>query len=241
MQARIRALLVLAKAAVLVPTCASLALGQPDLDFSAPDRATPDLPAAEQFETPADNIRLDLVRWLNASSMADSEDVPGRKFKRTLSGSGKFSLNVPAYTWRQRSQTHRLHSGFGLLLEEPKTGMWLRGRIGPRTSSGIGGVLAHENAYAKMLIDFRPENAEAEVSLETYRGSAIFCGSLKWRKLRPACSLVFVALHGRETVRFHGLVQSKDPAEIGAMLEEMASLLSTLQLHEVPIVRNSRR
>ena len=152
-----------------------------------------------------------------------------------MSGSGKFSLNVPSYTWRQRSQTNRLHSGFGLLLEGPKTGMWLRGRIGPRTSSGIGGVLAHENSYAKMLIDFRPENAEAEVSLETYRGSAIFCGSLKGRKLRPACSLVFVALHGRETVRFHGLVQSKNPTEIDAMLEEMASLLSTLQLHVGPV------
>ena len=85
----------------------------------------------------------------------------------TKSASGKFSLIVPAFTWIQQEQTNRLHYGFDLVIENPDTGVWLRARVGPRSPRGMDVVLDEEVIFAKMLIDFRPENVEAEVSLDS--------------------------------------------------------------------------
>jgi hypothetical protein len=107
---------------------------------------------------------------------------------------------------------------------------WVKGRLARRSNRGVEGALIDEARQAKYLIHYDPETVETEVSLETYRGSALYCGRLRQGTARKACSLVGVALHGRRMVRLHALVDAKTPSQRAQLLAEVEAAFASLHL-----------
>jgi len=167
---------------------------------------------------------------------------------RITSNSGKFSLDVASPTtargaphrhsslsrdsyWNPLNTANPQLTRFDLDLMHNPEGSWIKGHMGGKSRDGMRGVLRAEQTYAKDLIDAKPEDISTHVSLESYRASALYCGTLRHSTPRHCCSLVHVALHGDETVRLHSLIVATTESERDALVREVATVLETLSLH----------
>ena len=189
-----------------------------------------------------------LLEELNGTPaiVAPVQDAPRASF-RMLSNSKRFSLVLPepgasgsprpmspvptASRWNRVNTANPAYSRFDLHALHYPEGSWIKGHVGRRSRDGMRGVLRAEEAYAKQLIEYSPDEVLVDVSLETYRASALYCGRLRGSGARNCCSLVHVALHGSETVRLHSLIVASTPLQRDVILREFASVMSTLTLH----------
>ena len=159
---------------------------------------------------------------------------------RMLDKSGKFSLAVPrprgyspASYWRRRSAAHSSRSAWNLELVHYPEGSWIRAHIGKKSRRGMPGVLSFASTYVRgFIVEYDPDEVISEISLETYRGSVIYCGRIPDTHFRRSCSLAHVVLHGQETLRFYGLIVAYSPSRRDTLLRELASILASLELHE---------
>lgn len=161
---------------------------------------------------------------------------------RITSDSGKFSLLLPSVKHRSFSRRHWVgkdtansSSVFDLLLKHSPDadGSSLWAHIGKKSPDGMPGVLAAVSPYVRsFIINYNLDEVVSEVSLETYRGSVIYCGRIPDTHYRSSCSLAHVVLHGRETIRFYALIVAYTPSERDALLREFITVLESIELHE---------
>ena len=124
------------------------------------------------------------------------------------------------------------HAGIDLAVYHRGGGAWVKGRLARRSNRGVEGALIDEATHAKYLIDYDPEDVAIHLSTETYRGSALYCGRLRQGNARKACSLVAVALHGRQMVRLHSLIDATTPGQRQKLLAEVENAFAGLRLLE---------
>lgn len=193
----------------------------------------------------ADLDRAALVAALNArAAPVQAANPAGTGRLRVRAGSDRYSLVVPDPA--DGSEPARgpissplnaywspvpTHGYFDLHLSHSADGSWIKGRTGSRSPDGIRGVLRDESARAKAMIDYAPDEVVVDVSLETYRASALFCGRLRGGAPRHCCSLVHVALHGQETVRLHSLIIASTPMQRDRLVRDFARVMDSLTLH----------
>ena len=160
--------------------------------------------------------------------------------RRILGDSRKFSLapeKVSGFrsktNWSRRDAERWSRSGWDLVIAHHPDGSWIRVHIGKLSRKGMPGVLALAARYARsFLVGYELDEIVNEVSLETYRGTAIYCGRIRDSHYRHSCSLAHVVLHGKETIRFYALIAAVKPEERDSLLHEVESILTSLQLHE---------
>jgi hypothetical protein len=196
----------------------------------------------------ADSTLRSLLLDLNSRPLYVTKPNEGETSVRIMSDSGSFSL-LPSERHRSFSrQRHRSFSRqhwvrrdpaissasvFDLLLTHHPDGSWIWAHIGSRSPAGMPGVLAAVSPYVRsFVIEYDLDEAISEVSLETYRGTAIYCGRIPSTHHRSSCSLGHVVLHGRETIRFYALIVANRPSQRDALLREFFSLLASIELHE---------
>jgi hypothetical protein len=150
---------------------------------------------------------------------------------RVVADSARFALTFPGKGWfAVDPQSEALFAGLDLAVFHREGGAWLKGRLARRSNRGVEGALIDEAVHVKYLVNYDPENVETEISLENYRGSALYCGRLRQGSARKACALVAVALHGRQMVRIHALVDAKTPRRRDTLLNELQRTLASLEL-----------
>jgi len=150
---------------------------------------------------------------------------------RVVADSARFALTFPGKGWfAVDPQSEARFAGLDLAVFHREGGAWLKGRLARRSNRGVEGALIDEAVHVKYLVNYDPENVETEISLENYRGSALYCGRLRQGSARKACALVAVALHGRQMVRIHALVDAKTPRRRDALLSELQRALASLEL-----------
>lgn len=148
-----------------------------------------------------------------------------------LSRSGTFALEFPGEDWYGVNPDASADlTGIDLAVYHRSGRAWVKGRLARRSNRGVEGALIDEATHAKHLVEYDPEDVEVHLSTETYRGSALYCGRLRQGKARKACSLVAVALHGRQMVRLHSLVDATTPARRQRLLAEVRSAFASLRL-----------
>ncbi|HIG00338.1 MAG TPA: hypothetical protein EYQ66_03375 [Myxococcales bacterium] len=154
---------------------------------------------------------------------------------RVVADSARFALTFPGKGWfAVDSQSEARFAGLDLAVFHREGGAWLKGRLARRSNRGIEGALIDEAVHVKYLVNYDPENVETEISLENYRGSALYCGRLRQGSARKACALVAVALHGRQMVRIHALVDAKTPRQRDTLLSELQRALASLEILDPP-------
>jgi len=148
-----------------------------------------------------------------------------------LSRSGSFALEFSAEGWYAVDPGAAPDlAGFDLAVYHRAGGAWVKGRLARRSNRGVEGALIDEAAQAKYLIQYDPEDVDVRLSSENYRGSALYCGRLRQGKARKACSLVAVALHGRQMVRLHSLIDATTPRQRERLLAEVERAFAGLRL-----------
>jgi hypothetical protein len=192
--------------------------------------------------------RAALLQELNLTSATQSPiEAPPKGKVRIVGNSKQFSLLVPdpaflttarpsspigiGSRWNTLNNANPSYTAFDLDLSHFPEGSWIKGRVGRRSRDGMRGALRAEAAYAKQLIDYSPDEVVVDVSLDTYRASALYCGRLRGSTPRHCCSLVHVVLHGSQTVRLHSLIVASTPIQRDAVLREFARVMGTLALH----------
>jgi hypothetical protein len=154
---------------------------------------------------------------------------------RVVANSARFALTFPGEGWfAVDPQSEARFAGLDLAVFHREGGAWLKGRLARRSNRGVEGALIDEAVHVKYLVNYDPENVETEISVENYRGSALYCGRLRQGSARKACALVAVALHGRQMVRIHALVDAKTPRRRDALLSELQRALASLELLDPP-------
>jgi hypothetical protein len=154
---------------------------------------------------------------------------------RVVADSARFALTFPGKGWFVVDpQSEARFAGLDLAVFHREGGAWLKGRLARRSNRGVEGALIDEAVHVKYLVNYDPENVETEISVENYRGSALYCGRLRQGSARKACALVAVALHGRQMVRIHALVDAKTPRRRDALLSELQRALGSLELLDPP-------
>ncbi|MCS5638626.1 MAG: hypothetical protein NZ990_19115 [Myxococcota bacterium] len=165
-----------------------------------------------------------------AATEAPLPEGPAESFL-ALSQSGSFALEFSGDGWYAVDPEAASDlAGFDLAVYHRGGGAWVKGRLARRSDRGVEGALIDEATHAKYLIDFEPEDVDIQLSTETYRGSALYCGRLRQGKARKACSLVAVALHGRRMVRLHSLIDATTPRARQRLLAEVESAFANLHL-----------
>ena len=148
-----------------------------------------------------------------------------------MSRSGSFALEFPAKDWYAATpRTSDEDADLDLAVYHRGGGAWVKGRLARRSNRGVEGALIDEARHAKYLLDYDPDEVEVNLSTETYRGSALYCGRLRQGKARRACSLVAVVLHGRQMVRLHSLVDAATPSQRQKLLAEIEGAFASLRL-----------
>lgn len=148
-----------------------------------------------------------------------------------LSRSGSFALEFSGGDWYAVDPEAASDlAGFDLAVYHRGGGAWVKGRLARRSDRGVEGALIDEATHAKYLIDYEPEDVDVQLSTETYRGSALYCGRLRQGKARKACSLVAVVLHGRRMVRLHSLIDATTPRARERLLAQVESAFANLHL-----------
>jgi hypothetical protein len=188
----------------------------------------------------ADSTLRSLALDLNSRPLYVTKPDEGEASVRIMSDSGSFSL-LPSERhgpfsiqhWIRRDPAISAASVFDLLLKHHPDASWIWAHIGKRSSAGMPGVLAAISPYVRsFVIEYDLDEAVNEVSLETYRGTAIYCGRVPNTHHRSSCSLGHVVLHGRETIRFYALLVANKPSQRDALLREFFSVLASIELHE---------
>ena len=188
----------------------------------------------------ADLPLRDLLLDLNSRPLYVTKPNEGETSVRIMSDSGSFSL-LPSERHRSFSIQHCVRrdpaiswaSVFDLLLMHHPDGSWIWAHIGSKSPAGMPGVLAVVSPYVRsFVIEYDLDEVISEVSLETYRGTEIYCGRIPNTHHRSSCSLGHVVLHGRETIRFYALIVANRPSQRDAILREFVSLLASIELHE---------
>jgi hypothetical protein len=159
---------------------------------------------------------------------------------RITSDSGSFSLlaskgheSFSSQHWVRGDTATSWASVFDLVLTHRPEGSWIWAHIGRKSARGMPGVLAAVSPYVRsFVIEYDPDEVVSEVSLETYRGSVIYCGRIPDTHYQSSCSLAHVVLHGEKTIRFYGLIVASKPRQRGALLREVVSVLASIELHE---------
>ena len=154
----------------------------------------------------------------------------GQEDERLVARSGTFALTFPNQEWFAVDPDERPDlAGLDIAVYRAGGGGWVKGRLARRSNRGVEGALIDEASHAKYLIEYEPDTVRTELSLETYRGSALYCGRLRHGSAREACSLVAVRLHGRQMIRLHSLVDAKTPRMRKAILAEIESAFASLE------------
>jgi hypothetical protein len=190
----------------------------------------------------ADSTLRSLLLDLNSRPLYVTKPNEAEASVRIMSDSGSFSL-LPSERHRSFSRQHWVWrdpaissaSVFDLLITHrpDADGSWIWAHIGKKSPAGMPGVLAVVSPYVRsFVIEYDLDEVVSEVSLETYRGSVIYCGRIPNTHHRSSCSLGHVVLHGRETIRFYALIVANRPSQRDAILREFVSLLASLELHE---------
>ncbi|MDG2335517.1 MAG: hypothetical protein P8Q97_14965 [Myxococcota bacterium] len=163
------------------------------------------------------------------ATVEESTQGPARE-STFVSQSGMFSLTLPGTNWfAVRPDTRPELAGLDLAVFRIGGGGWIKGRLARRSNRGVEGALIDEAVHAKYLIEYEPDAVETNLSLDAYRGSALYCGRLRQGSARKACSLVAVQLHGRQMIRLHSLVDAKTPRLRAVIQAEVEAALSSLQ------------
>ena len=188
----------------------------------------------------ADSTLRSLFLDLNSSPLYVTKPNEDEASVRIMSDSGSFSL-LPSDRHRTFSRRHWVRrdaaiswaSVFDLLITHRPEGSWIWAHIGRKSPDGMPGVLAVVSPYVRsFVIEYDLDEVVSEVSLETYRGSVIYCGRIPNTHNRSSCSLGHVVLHGQKTIRFYALIVANTPSQRDAILREFVSLLASLELHE---------
>jgi len=169
-------------------------------------------------------------------TLIDEDDA----HRRILDDSRKFSLapaKAPGFrsktNWSRRDAELWSRSGWDLVIAHHPEGSWIRAHIGKMSHKGMPGILAIAAPYARgFIVEYELDEIVSEVSLETYRGTTIYCGRIRDSLYRHSCSLAHVVLHGEETIRFYALIAAVKREERNSLLHEVESILKSLQLHE---------
>jgi hypothetical protein len=188
----------------------------------------------------ADPALRSLLVDLNARPLDVTKPDEDQALRRITSDSGSFSMLPSAghssYSrqhWLRRDPVDSWRSVFDLLLTHLPEGSWIWAHIGSRSGDGIPGVLGVITPYVRsFIIEYDPNEVISEVSLETYRGSVIYCGRIPDTHYRSSCSLGHVVLHGSTTIRFFVLIVANRPSQRDALLREFVSMLASIELHE---------
>jgi hypothetical protein len=189
----------------------------------------------------ADSTLRSLLLDLNSTPLYVTKPSEGETSVRIMSDSGRFSLlssdrhhrTFSSQHWVRRDPKISAASVFDLLVTHRPDGSGLWAHIGSKSPAGMPGVLAAVSPYARsFVIEYDPDEVISEVSLDTYRGTTIYCGRIPNTHHRSSCSLVHVVLHGRETIRFYALIVANRPNQRDALLGEFFSLLASIELHE---------
>jgi hypothetical protein len=188
----------------------------------------------------ADSTLRSLLLDLNSRPLYVTKPNEDEARVRITSDSGSFSLfpstqhrSFSRQHWVRRDPAISLASVFDLLMTHRPDGSWIWAHIGKKSPAGMPGVLAVVSPYVRSLvINYDPDEVVSEVSLETYRGSVIYCGRIPNTHYRSSCSLGHVVLHGRETIRFYALIVANRPSRRDALLQEFLSVLASIELHE---------
>ena len=148
-----------------------------------------------------------------------------------MANSARFALTFPGPGWFDVDpESEARFAGLDLVVFHRDGGAWLKARLARRSNRGVEGALIDEAVHVKYLVNYDPEDVETDISLENYRGSALYCGRLRQGSARKACALVAVSLHGRQMVRLHALVDAKTPRRRQALLSELQRALASLEL-----------
>jgi hypothetical protein len=188
----------------------------------------------------ADSTLRSLFLDLNSRPLYVTKPNEDEARVRITSDSGRFSLfpskqhrYFSSQHWVRRDPIDSWASVFDLLLTHRPDGSWMWAHIGKKSPAGMPGVLAVVSPYVRsFVINYDPDEVVSEVSLETYRGSVVYCGRIPKTHHRSSCSLGHVVLHGRETIRFYALIVANRPNQRDELLQEFVSLLASLELHE---------
>jgi hypothetical protein len=180
-----------------------------------------------------------LLLGLNSTPLSVTNPDEGEAEVRITGDSGKFSfLRSPAQheTFFRPHWVRRDTSGYvalDLRLQHNPDGSSIQVATGKRHAKGMPGVLAAISPYVRsFIIEYDLDEVISEVSLETYRGTVIYCGRIPDTHYKSSCSLGHAVLHGGETIRFHALIVSDKRSERDALLQEFVALLESLELHE---------
>lgn len=166
-------------------------------------------------------------------SRPGSEPQSPKETRRVPSESGRFALTFPTADWIviQGDQDEQ-GQNYDLTLRHRYGASFVRAHHGRRDNRGIEGSLIEESAQAKYLIEYDPESVDPEISTEDYQASAVFCGRRRQGPARRACSLVKVALHGREVVKIHSLIDADTPLARKRLQAEVEAIIESLELIE---------
>ena len=201
------------------------------------------LALAAPASAPADATQRSLLMRLNSRPLSVTNPDETEAKVRFTGDSGTFSLlHPPSVKHRSFSRRHWVRkdtanssSVFDLLLKHnpdaDSSSLWVH--IGKKSSAGMPGVLAAASQYIRsFVINYDLDEVVSEVSLETYRGSVIYCGRIPDTHYESSCSLAHVVLHGQETIRFYALIVAYTPSERDELLREFISVLESIELHE---------
>ena len=189
----------------------------------------------------ADSTLRSLILDLNSRPLYVTKPDEGEASVRIMSDSGSFSLlpsdrrhrTFSREHWVRRDPVNSWASVFDLLITHLPEDSWIWAHIGRKSPDGMPGVLAVVSPYVRsFVIEYDLDEVVSEVSLETYRGSVIYCGRIPNTHNRSSCSLGHVVLHGQKTIRFYALIVANTPSQRDAILREFVSLLASLELHE---------
>jgi hypothetical protein len=188
----------------------------------------------------ADSTLRSLLLDLNSRPLYVTKPDEGEASVRIMSDSGSFSLLPSGHhrpfsreRWVRRAPELSRASVFDLLVMHAPEGSWIWAHIGGKSPDGMPGVLAVVSPYVRsFVIEYDLDEVVSEVSLETYRGSVIYCGRVPNTHNRSSCSLGHVVLHGQKTIRFYALIVANRPSQRDAILREFVSLLASIELHE---------
>ena len=189
----------------------------------------------------ADSTLRSLFLDLNSRPLYVTKPNEDEASVRIMSDSGSFSLlpsdrrhrTFSGEHWARRDPAVSWTSVFDLLITHLPEGSWIWAHIGRKSPDGMPGVLAVVSPYVRsFVIEYDLDEVVSEVSLETYRGSVVYCGRIPNTHHRSSCSLGHVVLHGRETIRFYALIVANRPDQRDAILQEFVSLLASLELHD---------
>jgi hypothetical protein len=189
----------------------------------------------------ADSTLRSLLLDLNSRPLYVTKPNEAEASVRIMSDSGSFSLLLPSgrhrtfstQHWVRRDPTISWASVFDLLITHRPDGSWIWAHIGRKSPGGMPGVLAVVSPYVRsFVIEYDLDEVVSEVSLETYRGSVLYCGRIPNTLHRSSCSLGHVVLHGRETIRFYALIVANRPSRRDELLREFLSVLASIELHD---------